>query len=246
VVQELAVELAVVSSAEVSEASSVAAESADKPEAEAAEAAKQDETAEPPKQAEAAAEMVSEEEKSAAAFLAGLYWSNPVVVLVEAFRRLCRFKPAAVVKAKRWHTLSVIVQGPKAEVFLDGAKISAALVPRGAHHDDALAGLGLGRRVVLFGGGTQAEARGGSLRLVLLEDAALPPVEVARLHRTEVPSRNPLFKGAAVRIQTVARKVAAKAKATALRKELGVPEPGAKEPEDGDGENSDESDDSNL
>merc|ERR1719263_2466766 len=84
--------------------------------------------------------------------------------------------------------------------------------------------LGLGRRVVLFGGGRQSDARGGGVRRLWITDRALTRDEIAALARIDMPSANPLSKGAAICIQSAARRRQAIRLVKDLRKKEGLPE----------------------
>jgi hypothetical protein len=172
---------------------------------------------------------------------------GPQVALAEAWRRLSGWRNThrGCLQPKRWHSLTLVVDStsstaatlPATHVFVDGAKTPASLVPRpaafaansltnpllqsdeaaGAAEEEALHILGLGRRMILFGGGKQAEARGGCVRRVRVTDGMLSATDVAQVHRTAFPGLNPLFAGSATSIQAQVRRRQAKARAVAVR-----------------------------
>jgi len=92
--------------------------------------------------------------------------------------------------------------------------------------EESLALLGLGRRVVIFGGGKQAEARGGRLRRLRLVDGLLTPAQVTREHTMELMGQNPLYRGAATLIQGAARRMVARQIAHAARQARDAPREG--------------------
>ena len=135
--------------------------------------------------------------------------------------------------------------GPKTSVYLDGKDTRVSLLPKvasappsgGGHggedlpsflaeaasaagrgdSSEALEKLGLGRRLVLFGGGRQIETKGGALRRVRVGSGAASPAAAAHLGVVELPALNPLFKASATLIQTLARRVGAKARVHKIR-----------------------------
>ena len=86
--------------------------------------------------------------------------------------------------------------------------------------------LGLGRRVILFGGGRQSEARGGGVRKLWVTDRPVTDAEAAAIATVEMPRANPLAKRAATKIQAAARmragRVAVKARKDAELKAAGL------------------------
>merc|ERR1712146_272061 len=154
------------------------------------------------------------------------------------------------IRAGTWHTVSVVViqdksatQNTRASttIFVDGIDSGTSLVSTPSASSPSIqseAGnadileeakqerslLGLGRRIVLFGGGRQSDARGGAVRRLWITDRALARDEIAALARIDMPSANPLLKGAATCIQSAARRHQAVRLVKDLRKKGGLPE----------------------
>ena len=122
-------------------------------------------------------------------------------------------KRPPTLKAKKWQVLTAVVDGASAgyELFIDGklALTSKADKPTtaedGGEEKEFPEWLGLGHRVLLFGGGKQAETRGGVLRTVKLVDGELSAEEVKNAC-LEVTAANPLYRDGATRIQAAARR----------------------------------------
>ena len=80
--------------------------------------------------------------------------------------------------------------------------------------------LGLGRRVVVFGGGRQSEARGGALRRLWITDDVLSAGEAAAVARVAIAQGNPLVVRSATMIQAMARRRAGEKVVEERRKDV--------------------------
>ena len=179
-----------------------------------------------------------------------------LAAMAEAWRRLMGPKGLGYlskqgrVAAQRWCSLTLAVDAgaspqPATKIYVDGYLcLGASLFPlpvgpptttaaNGTAVNDpqqsleeSLALLGLGRRVVIFGGGKQAEARGGRLRRLRLVDGLLTPAQVTREHTMELMGQNPLYRGAATLIQGAARRMVARQIAHAARQARDAPREG--------------------
>jgi thiol-disulfide isomerase/thioredoxin len=126
-------------------------------------------------------------------------------------RSLVKLKP------NRWHAVTFVIDGgatpPATSIFIDGNKAPGSLVPKSFNDDmteEILTLLGLGRRLILFGGGKQAESRGGSIRRLRLSDGTVPKAVILKEHRFDLPAANPLMKRSAIMIQAQFRRILAK------------------------------------
>jgi len=174
-----------------------------------------------------------------------------LAAMAEAWRRLVGPKGLGYlskqgrVGAQRWCSITVAVDAgaspqPISKIYVDGQICpGASLLPLQVRPTAAAGGtgendpqqileeyltlLGLGRRVVLFGGGKQAEARGGRLRRLRIVDGLPTSAQVAREHRVEIMGQNPLHRGAATLIQGAVRRMAARQIVHAARLARGAP-----------------------
>eukprot|EP01052_Picozoa_sp_SAG31_P026051 SAG31_NODE_2332_length_5931_cov_3.826989_2_plen_1362_part_00 len=97
-------------------------------------------------------------------------------------------------------------------LYIDGKKIGCWAIDNSDENTDNLegndgdggGGLGLGNRIVLFGGGKQSEARGGDVRKVRVVDGFVSDAE-AELIALSMLRENPLLAWAAVKIQANVR-----------------------------------------
>lgn len=84
--------------------------------------------------------------------------------------------------------------------------------------------LGLGQRISIFGGGKQAEARGGVIRRLRITDGALTPPEILEQHMVLLSS-NPLYADSALKVCSVVRGYIGRRRAHTRRVELGLEAP---------------------
>jgi len=143
----------------------------------------------------------------------------PIILLAEAWRRLCGRRSPAPLKPKIWSSVAVVVDGkespaPTADCFVDGFKTGFGVISRDNFPEigDVQTSLGLGGKIVVFGGGNKAELRGGGIRRLRLTDGKLTRDNLRRIHTVDVMGGNPIFKTSALLIQTQFRKFSAQKK----------------------------------
>jgi len=134
------------------------------------------------------------------------------------WRHLTEENPSPYLTPKRWHTLTAVVtEGSKMSLYVDGTLTKGGenlLEPD----------LGLGQRLSIFGGGKQAEARGGVIRRLRITDGALTPSEILEQHMVLLSS-NPLYADSALKVCSVVRGYIGRRRAHTRRVELGLEAP---------------------
>mmetsp|Transcript_2417 Transcript_2417/g.3236 ORF Transcript_2417/g.3236 Transcript_2417/m.3236 type:complete len:3692 (+) Transcript_2417:353-11428(+) len=148
-----------------------------------------------------------------------------LTILAHAWRKLSG-RGLVKLKPNRWHAISLVIDGgatpPSTAIFIDGKKAPGSLVPKNYSEDmseDILMLLGLGRRLILFGGGKQAESRGGSIRRLRLTDGTLSKDVITKEHLFHLPAANPLMKRAAILLQSQFRRILAKKRVARIVKQ---------------------------
>jgi len=106
------------------------------------------------------------------------------------------------VKAYRWHLLTAVVDciSGVLNLYLDGKFVRTVKYSSNINAPK----LGLGSRLIVFGGGNQSESRGGEVRLIRLIDGALTKMQMDNTV-SEMRSINPLYRVSATVIQALVR-----------------------------------------
>jgi hypothetical protein len=120
------------------------------------------------------------------------------------------------IEPKRWTTIAVCIDAgnrsnPRASFYVDGEYASSYLSDGSGESNLSF---GLGRRIVLFGGGKDVETNGGCLRKVFIVDGLLDKKGISRYL-----AHNPVFRSAAVKIQSAMRMKLSKMKFGDLKEE---------------------------
>ena len=119
------------------------------------------------------------------------------------------------VKAYRWHLLTAVVDciSGVLNLYLDGKFVRTVKYSSNINAPK----LGLGSRLIVFGGGNQSESRGGEVRLIRLIDGALTKMQMDNTV-SEMRSINPLYRVSATVIQALVRGKLTRTRCIALGK----------------------------
>jgi hypothetical protein len=153
---------------------------------------------------------------------------NAANLFVDSFGRVLA-KPTAlappqdaeserVIAKKWWHVVTVVVDAPrgKVAVYIDGELASADAYSAAPFEVDDIT---LREKVVIFGGGNEAEARGGNVSRLLLHTRALSAAGVRHVYQS-VYSKNSRNMKATSMLQRIARGRLARVQAARARRDL--------------------------
>jgi len=121
------------------------------------------------------------------------------------------------VKAGRWHLLTAVTDciSGVLNLYLDGTFVRTVTYSSKFNAPK----LGLGSRLIVFGGGKQSESRGGEVRFIRLIDGALTKIQLDTAV-TEIRAINPVYRDSATTIQALVRCIHARTRCITFRKSI--------------------------